>query len=263
MKYKEQLSIVSAFMIPPDTTMRMDCPFCHNKNTLSITNDDYLLSWYCFHASCKAKGTEKKGVSMKSIKKIFDPQPIIESDIFNVPDSFKQVYTNQKAVNWAKAYNCWESWSWGRVGLRYDVKQNRLVFLIKDFESDEIRGAVGRSLDRDTQPKWYMYGNKKYPFYCGKMEDAILVEDCASACAVSNIATGIAMMGTSYNDEWNKYLKKFKKIFICLDRDATTKAFDISNKIRYVGNVEVIVKILDEDLKNFETDKIRSIIYDK
>ena len=32
-----------------------------------------------------------------------------------------------------------------------------------------------------------MYGNKDVPFKCGECDDAVIVEDCPSACAVSNI----------------------------------------------------------------------------
>ena len=45
-----------------------------------------------------------------------------------------------------------------------------------------------------------MYGNKDVPFKCGECDDAVIVEDCPSACAVSNILTGIAIMGTKLKD---------------------------------------------------------------
>ena len=45
-----------------------------------------------------------------------------------------------------------------------------------------------------------MYGNKDVPFKCGECNDAVIVEDCPSACAVSNILTGIAIMGTKLKD---------------------------------------------------------------
>ena len=39
--YKQQLAVVEGLSIPPDTEIRHDCPFCHNKNTLVVdtTND--------------------------------------------------------------------------------------------------------------------------------------------------------------------------------------------------------------------------------
>ena len=45
--------------------------------------------------------------------------------------------------------NCWESWSWGRADIKYDVKQDRVVFLIKNRLSHKIVGAVGRGLNKN------------------------------------------------------------------------------------------------------------------
>lgn len=260
MNYNQQLEVVRGFFIPPDVSMRLDCPFCNHKNTLSVRNDDNTLSWYCFHASCNAKGTEKKNMTITSVKKIFNPEPIEKEDVFNVPNNFKSIYSSDKAVNYLNKNNCWEAYTWRRADIKYDVKENRVVFLIKDH--DNVRGAVGRALDKNTFPKWYMYGSKKVPFKCGQCEDVVLVEDCASACAVSNVLTGIALMGTSYNDSYNQYLKPYRNLYIALDRDATTKAFDIANHLRYRGFENVKVKILEDDLKYYSTDEIRKVFYD-
>jgi len=257
--YNEQLRILHSYLIPPDTTMRLDCPFCNHKNTLSVTNDDNRLSWHCFHASCEAKGTERKRMSMATIKKIFNSEPVEEIDKFNVPDYFKPVYSNERAIKYLQKNNCWESYTWRRADIKYDVKQDRVVFMIKEY--DNIRGGVGRGLSKDVQPKWFMYGNKNVPFKCGEYDDAVLVEDCASACAVSNVLTGVALMGTSYNDMFDKHLKQYKTIYVALDRDATTKAFDIANRLRYRGFDNVQVKILEDDLKYYDTKQIGDIFY--
>ena len=103
-----------------------------------------------------------------------------------------------------------------------------------------------------------MYGSKTYPFICGNTDTAVLVEDCASACAVSEVHTGVALMGTSLPDSYIPVLKKkFKKVIVALDRDATTKAFDISNQLRYYMDTEV--KILEDDLKYFDKPQIERL----
>tara|TARA_E500000318_G_scaffold45990_2_gene43427 strand:+ start:7876 stop:8475 length:600 start_codon:yes stop_codon:yes gene_type:complete len=199
-------------------------------------------------------------MSMATINKIFNAEPVTQDDKFNIPEHFKTVYSNERAMKYLQKNNCWESYTWRRADIKYDVRQDRVVFMIKDY--DNIRGAVGRSLSKDVQPKWFMYGNKNVPFKCGEYDDAVLVEDCASACAVSNVLTGVALMGTSYNEMFDKYLKQYKTIYVALDRDATTKAFDIANKLRYRGFDNVQVKILEDDLKYYNTDEIRSIFYE-
>ena len=71
MNYKQQLSVVTGLFVPPDTTMRMDCPFCKNKNTLSVDTTENKLSWYCFHSSCKAKGKKEGEKNMQYVEKVF------------------------------------------------------------------------------------------------------------------------------------------------------------------------------------------------
>jgi DNA primase len=93
---------------------------------------------------------------------------------------------------------------------------------------------------------------------CGKYKTAIVVEDCASACAVSEHYTGFALMGTNFSDEFIPYIKKYSKVIVALDRDATTKSFDIANKIGYYVPTEV--KILKDDLKYFKPDEIKEIL---
>ena len=44
---------------------------------------------------------------------------------------------------------------------------------------------------------------------------------------------------------------------MALDRDATAKAFDISNQLRYY--VESEVKILEDDLKYYNESKIKEL----
>ena len=60
-----------------------------------------------------------------------------------------------------------------------------------------VRGAVGTL--SNGKPKWYKYNSSDYPFVVGSdVFNAVIVEDCVSACAVAPIHTGIAIMGTSY-----------------------------------------------------------------
>ena len=111
-----------------------------------------------------------------------------EKQEFKIPDSFKIVsYSNKNAQMYLHKNNCWEAWSWGRADIKYDVKQDRVVFLIKNRNSHKFVGAVGRGLNKNVYPKWFMYGNKDVPFKCGECDDAVIVEDCPSACAVSNV----------------------------------------------------------------------------
>ena len=263
MNYKQQLEIVKGLFIPPETLMRIDCPFCKNINTLSVDTTENNIKWYCFHSTCSAKGKYQGEKNMQYVNTTFKEKEKNINQEFNVPDSFKIVATNKNAQMYLHKNNCWEAWAWARADIKYDVKQDRVVFLIRDKQTDDIVGAVGRGLNKNVYPKWFMYGNKDVPFKCGDCDDAVIVEDCPSACAVSNVLTGIAIMGTKLKEEHKKHLKPYKNLYVCLDRDATTKAYDIAKDLRSSGFENVIVKPLDDDLKYFSTEQIEEIFYDR
>ena len=103
---------------------------------------------------------------------------------------------------------------------------------------------------------------KDVPFKCGDCEDVVIVEDCPSACAVSNVLTGVAIMGTSLKSSHLEHLKPYKNLYVCLDRDATSKSYDMAKDLRSSGFDNVIVKPLEDDLKYYNTNQIRSMFYE-
>ena len=264
MNYKQQLEVVEGLFIPPDTQMRIDCPFCNNKNTLLVDTAVNNVSWYCFHASCSAKGRHRGEKDMEYVKSTFKKEDENKNEVFKLPDSFKIVHSNNKALQYLHENNCWEACRWGRADIKYDVKQDRIVFLVKNPNDNKYAGAIGRGLNSKVYPKWYMYGNKDIPFKCGECKDAVIVEDCASACAVSNILTGIAIMGTSLKESHKKYLEPYETLYVALDRDATKKSYDIARELTSAGFKNVKVKVLHEyDLKCYGTPEIKEMFYGK
>ena len=71
MNYRQQLEVIKGLSIPPDTQTRMDCPFCNGRNTLSIDTTENKLGWYCFHASCNAKGKQEGKRICSTLKEYF------------------------------------------------------------------------------------------------------------------------------------------------------------------------------------------------
>ena len=70
MNYKQQLAVVQGLSIQADTQTRMDCPFCSGRNTFSVDTTDNKLSWYCFHASCSAKGKKEGEKNMQYVEPV-------------------------------------------------------------------------------------------------------------------------------------------------------------------------------------------------
>ena len=121
------------------------------------------------------------------------------------------------------------------------------MYLVK--HDNKIVDATGRSLN-GSKPKWRRYGNSRYPFLSGNGFCGIIVEDCPSACSVSHLACGISLMGTTLLDEHIEVIKKYKKVYIALDKDATSKAILILKKLRNYVPTQLIV--LNKDLKDME-----------
>jgi hypothetical protein len=116
---------------------------------------------------------------------------------------------------------------------------------------------VGRSLTNE-KPKWWRYGKSGYPFVCGDGHVGIIVEDCASACSVSNNFTGIALLGTSLLDSYIPILRKYKRLYVALDKDATKKALEIVIKLQDVVTTKMM--ILNQDLKDMRDETRERIL---
>jgi hypothetical protein len=191
---------------------------------------------------------------MEDIENYLNPKQK-ETQRFVIPKHFINIATAPDCMAMLKHYDLDRLWYGGQLAFYYDVKQNRLVFPI---EKDIITvNATGRSL-KEEKPKWYIYGKETYPYIVGNSDTAVLVEDCISACVLLRAGlTGIAILGTSLKNSYIPAFKKYKKVYVCLDKDATSKAFDIADQLRYYVDTEV--KILDDDIKYLGNFKIQEM----
>ena len=241
--------------IEPNTTTRMDCPICHNHNTFSVHNNGSVLLYNCFHIDCNIKGVAREKLSKESFtrKKFVKKE---EDDIFITPTNWNDARFSVDCLNYLTKSNSYLAYYNKYVDIKYDKNLARCVFLIKDEEGNVVDG-VGRSLN-GIKPKWYRYGNSKYPFVCGDKKTAIIVEDCASACAVSKYATGIALLGTNLLQKHIDIIKKYDKVGVALDRDATKKATKICDELNLIMNTKFLV--LEDDIKNMADEDIEILV---
>jgi len=260
------MGYVEGLEFPSLTKYRSDCPVCGKKNTFSVTDDGLNRLWYCFHADCNVSGRTGVTLSREHAKKALtykqssQATPPRTSSAFEIPDTFVSLSRSLDAETYVKQVNAYDAYLAGLADIRYDFKRNRAVFLVKD--SNKVLDAVGRSLN-GRSPKWYRYGTSGSPFVSGKnLHVACVVEDCASACSISHIVTGVGILGTNLLAEHIKTLTKFQRVYVALDKDATDKAVDM---VRVLNN-HVLTKlmILKTDLKNMDRDErddfIRSYI---
>ena len=226
---------------------RGDCPSCARHNTFSVTDTGFERLWYCFHADCHTKGSTGVQLTKENSKVAFKERVTkqIDNADFVVPDTFVSLSRSKAAEAYVKKVGSYDAYLNGLADIRYDFQQERVVYLVK--HNNKIVDATGRSLN-GRKPKWRRYGNSKQPFLCGKSRFLCIVEDCPSACSVSNNITGLALMGTSLLDEHIEIIKKFKKVYVALDKDATSKAISLIRKLRNYVPTKLIV--LNKDLKD-------------
>ena len=256
---------VESLDFPSLTKYRSDCPVCAKKNTFSVTDDGLNRMWYCFHADCNVAGRTGVTLTREHAKRAVSRSRPVEAaaprtnNTYEMPDTFVSVSRSLDAELYVKRVNAYDAYLAGRVDIRYDFKRNRAVFLVK--HGGKVVDATGRSLN-GRNPKWYRYGTSSHPFVCGGGDTAVVVEDCASACAVSGLVAGVALMGTSLLQAHIDLLSGYKNLFVALDKDATDKAVDMIRTLRSVAPTKMI--ILKTDLKNMEKDErddfIRSYI---
>jgi len=254
---------VESLDFPSLTRYRSDCPVCGKKNTFSVSDDGLQRLWYCFHADCNVSGrtgiTLTKNHASKMFEKRAERPPDPTPQTFTMPDTFVSLSRSIEAELYVKRVQSYDAYLAGRADIRYDFQRNRAVYLVKN--GNKVVDAAGRSIDGRT-PKWYRYGASKRPFTCGVHTCAILVEDCASACSVSNNATGIALLGTNLLAEHVDILKQYDRVFVALDKDATDKAISMVRTLH--SHVPTKLIVLKTDLKNMKRDErddfIRSYI---
>ena len=231
-EYVKQLNVENG------TSQRLTCPMCRSYKTFTVTNNMGSLLWNCYKASCDVRGTSRVHLSAEDIRNMKNVSQVVTS--FEMPEYITP--RKHQIVDWCN--------KWGLdvdgLELQYDVKENRVVFPIKD--NGRIVDATGRSI-LNRLPKWKRYGSSDLPFSFGCGSIAIVVEDCISAGVIgSDVYVGVAVLGTSLLDSHKTFLSQFSTTIIALDPDALPKSFAFAKELRsHVKDVKILR--LKDDLK--------------
>ena len=233
-------------------TKRMNCPICDGDKTFTITNAMGKIIWNCYKASCKVSGAKTGNVSAETIEKAMLGKNVIDYDEFELPSYIVYGGLRVQVKKFAYDYKLVP----GSVPLYFDVKENRIVFLIRDGK--KVVDAIGRATDR-RQPKWKRYGKSDTPYSFGSGSVAVIVEDCISATVIgSHRVRGVALLGTTLSDAHRNFLMQFSTIIVALDPDALRKTLSIANEQRaYKNNVKVLK--LKDDLKYRNEEDINNL----
>lgn len=232
---------------------RGKCPSCHRGNTFTATNDMGKLIWNCYANSCSLSGTTRINMTVEEIRKRMDSNFKIDTDKafaglnvakptqFVLPESVVKGTKQDILDEYCNRYGIDSH----ELSLHYDVKEDRIVFPM--FLEGKMVDAIGRAVDSKVIPKWKRYGSEADGFIRGNCTIAVIVEDCTSASVVETLElTGVAILGTTINQNHIQGLKDYKKVIVALDPDAAPKTIEYTRKLKANGIDAFALKLLDD-----------------
>lgn len=250
------------------TSKRIDCPFCHRKNTFSIFKEHGTILWNCFSTHCAIKGRKKTQTSVADLKYRLEIQGNKEEtyDVWELPSYFREIRTKPELEKYLAKYNALLPITDRFVNCYFDPILGRIVFIIQ--RNNKIYNATGKLLEKKLSktiltPKWWNYNpkNKNIPFLVENGGDILIIaEDCISACAMSNYPfSGMALLGTNINDLClsNAILGRYKKAIIMLDKDANKKTLELQKKLEPF--MKSMAYLSETDPKNLPLEKIKEL----
>lgn len=232
---------------------RGKCPSCHRGNTFTATNNMGKLLWNCYANSCNLSGSTRINMTVEEIRKRMDKQFNIDAEKafeglnigkvtqFVLPESVVKGTKQEVLDEYCNRYGI-DSYE---LSLHYDVKEDRIVFPM--FLEGKMVDAIGRAVDSNKIPKWKRYGSEADGFIRGTCTIAVIVEDCTSASVVETLGlTGVAILGTTLNQNHIQGLKNYKKVIVALDPDAAPKTIEYTRKLKANGIDAFALKLLDD-----------------
>lgn len=245
--------------VPQGSSVRCDCPVCNGTKTLSITNNVGDVVYNCYKAGCNVAGVYNLTRTIEEVRELLKSRGK-EDKPFTPPDYWVYGIATPSMYKYLDKYNCLEAVEKGYCDVAYDPLQERLVFILYD-KYNKIIGGVGRSLRGNKIKALNYHTSKEIPFKAGKGDTLVIVEDCASACAVARIDgyVGMALLGTTMSVSYLDEIGTYDRVIVALDKDARRKALKIRKYLTFYAKY-VSVLLLTEDLKMLTKDKVKELI---
>lgn len=257
MKYSEQKELVERYNVLSGQNVRVNCPACGGKKTLSISKFDGRLVWNCFKAACEVGGKDFVGRNNAELKNALSGKSnTFQRKAPEIPRITGSPIGHPEVETYLEENNCRVAFDQKLIRIEYAPAEKRVLF----YNPSE-KGCVGRSLVKGTKPKWKAYGDTSELFTLGKSPTGVIVEDAASACAVAATGeySGICLLGTHLNREQKRtIIEQYENVIISLDKDASRKSLIMLQELR--GLIRASVKFLEADLKQYNCNKIRKVL---
>lgn len=256
--YREQLDYVSGLRVKEGVATRIDCPFCGGHNTFGLTHRGTEVTWHCFKASCDVagiKGVEGSATHIGNRLKQGDAVAPLPAYVRPIPTILASIANNPRALAYVEEVHAMKSFAIGDIRLTYAPADDRVLF--HDPTSDF---AIGRALGK-RKPRWLKYGIPPAMFSIGSGDVGVLVEDAASACAVSQVPgfRGCGLLGTTLTATHKIWLlRHLTTVIVALDKDASRLALGI--KARIQDRIETKVVFLEDDFKNMSQEATANLL---
>lgn len=258
-------------LVPGETANGILCPFCnggrHRERSFSVTlSMDGILLYCCHRAKCKVAGrvnfpdskTIRLSDNREEILRNFNPRPFL-----GATKSILDSLTSKKLLKWGLTFEDIK-----RFNLKETVEDiPRLIIPIRDFKGTFL-GNISRSIsDEDTRPKTLTYKEVDLPWLgffntpATLRNEVLLVEDCISAMRSSSFIDSISLMGCHITqEELFDVLKLSDRIYICLDRDATDKAYALQKRYSFIAPNLKVIPLQGKDIKELRDEEIQDIL---
>ena len=241
---------------------RGKCPVCKRANTFTATNNMGKLLYNCYANSCTISGATTTTMTIQEIKtrmKTLEINPdenkglnISKGEVF--PESVVSDANRHIVDGFCERYSIDSQ----ELDLRYDIKEDRVVFPI--FDQGRLVDGIGKAISDNVIPKWKRYGTMAGGYIRGECVIAVVVEDCISAAVVETLGlTGVAILGTALTDSHIFALKEFKKVIVALDPDAAPKTIAYTKQLKSNGIDAFALKLID-DIKYRREEDIKYLL---
>ena len=241
---------------------RGKCPVCKRANTFTATNNMGKLLYNCYANSCTISGATTTTMTVQEIKtrmKTLEINPnenkglnVSKGEVF--PESVVSDANRDIVDGFCERYGIDSQ----ELDLRYDIKEDRVVFPI--FDQKRLVDGIGKAISDSVVPKWKRYGTMAGGYIRGECVIAVVVEDCISAAVVETLGlTGVAILGTALTDSHIFALKEFKKVIVALDPDAAPKTIAYTKQLKSNGVDAFALKLLD-DIKYRKEEDIKYLL---
>lgn len=255
---RAELEIEGADLQPGDS-LRIVCPSCgggnsREKSLVMTRNDEGVLLFLCWRASCDARGVV--GGSPSRIAGLAVPR----NRVYKVkPDPSGRFYHLDDEQAWSFVSPA----ALIEFGVRYDPETNRMAFPVYG-PTGLVRGWVLRALYSDQFPKVLSVPTSAEPQLGWNLVEGtsvVVVEDIPSAIRLREFGVrAVSVLGTHLTDEAaDELITEAEQVVFALDRDAFKKSVALNEKLR-IHFRDTAVLLLPKDFKDQQEEEVKECL---